>query len=104
MSKNNNTEVNDRIVLSKPYVFEGETYTELDLQSLNELTGKDLIEIDRVFISGGGNPILSGLTMDYALIVANRITKKPLEFFYNLPAKDGMALRDAVFLFLHGED
>jgi hypothetical protein len=95
---------NKKIILSKPYEFEGVTYTEIDLQRLDDLTGKDLVEIEKIFISRGNNPGLGALSHDYAYIVAQRITKKPIEFFESLPAKDAIALKDKIFYFFHGED
>jgi hypothetical protein len=94
----------EKIILSKSYEFEGETYTEIDLQGMNDLKAKDLSEIDKIFAEKGGNPVLSGLTLDYAMIVAHRVTKKPIEFFENLPARDATTLKNEVVSFFYGED
>jgi len=95
---------NSLITLSKPYVFEGETYTEINLQGLGDLKAKDLSVIDKIYISKGCNPATSGLTIDYAVITASMVTKKPLEFFENLPAKDAMAMKNVVVRFFYKED
>ena len=95
--------MDNKVLLSKPYEFEGETFTEIDLQGLNGLKAKDLIEIDKVFIARGNNPATSSLTLDYAIIVAQRITRKPLEFFEALPARDATALKNEVVNFFYGE-
>ena len=94
---------NKTITLSKPYEFEGETYTEIDLQGLDDLKAKDLSVIDKIYISKGCNPAMSGLTVDYAMITASMVTKKPLEFFENLPAKDAMAIKNVVMRFFYKE-
>ena len=36
------------LTFKKPFVFEGETYTELNLSGLEELTGADLSKVDRI--------------------------------------------------------
>jgi len=94
---------NKTITLSKPYEFEGETYTEIDLQGLDDLKAKDLSVVDKIHISKGCNPAMSGLTVDYAMITASMVTKKPLEFFENLPAKDAMAIKNVVMRFFYKE-
>lgn len=93
-----------KIKLSKPYVFEGETFTEIDLQGLEDLKAKDLVEIDRICLIRGNSPVMSGLMLDYALVVAHRATKKPIEFFEGLPAKDAMAIKGVVVVFFYDED
>ena len=92
---------NSLITLSKPYVFEDETYTEINLQGLEDLKAKDLSVIDKIHISKGCNPAMSGLTIDYAMITASMVAKKPLEFFEELPAKDAMAIKNMVMSFFY---
>jgi len=91
----------NKLIFSKPYEFEGETYTEIDLSGLDNLTAKDLINIDSAYVGQGGNPALTSLTLQYAIFVANIVTKKPLEFFDNLPAKDATALKNEVVHFFY---
>ncbi len=90
-----------KIKLSKPYEFEGKTYKEIDLSGLENLKAKDLSEIDKIYIARDNNPATGGLTLDYAIIVAHWVTKKPLEFFENLPAKDATALKNEVVSFFY---
>lgn len=92
----------NKIILLKPYEFEGQTYNEIDLSGMNDLKAKDLVEIDKIYTARGGNPALTGMTLDYAVIVAQRVTKKPIEFFEDLPAKDATALKNEVVLFFYG--
>ena len=35
--------------LSKPFTFEGETYTELNLAALEDITGQQLCEVEKMF-------------------------------------------------------
>jgi hypothetical protein len=93
-----------KIKFPKPYEFEGKTYTEIDLGGMHDLNAKDIAEIDNIFIKQNGNPLYIGLTLDYAIIVANRVTGKPIEFFEGLPAKAATALRSEVFSFFYSEE
>ena len=93
--------MNCKIILSKPYEFEGETFTEIDMQGLYDLKAKDLSEIEKIYMATGGNPALTSLTLDYAIIVVQRVTRQPLEFFENLPAKDATALKNEVVYFFY---
>ncbi|WP_302806763.1 phage tail assembly protein [Cloacibacillus porcorum] len=77
-----------KIMLSKEFVFEGKTYSEVDLD-LENLTGADLEAAERIAISeGGGLGNFAELCKPFQAAVAARAAKLPLEFFHNLPAKD----------------
>lgn len=90
----------------KPYVFDGKEYTEVDLSGLEDATAKDLEAVGRIMEkrTNGTNPATMEMTMDYAQLLANRITGLPLEFFKNLPAREAMALKTTVVGFLYGGD
>ncbi len=90
----------------KPYVFEGKEYTEVDMTGLEDATAKDLEAVGRIMEkrTKGTNPATMEMTMDYAQLLANRITGLPLEFFKNLPAREAMALKTTVVGFLYGGD
>ncbi|MPM92471.1 hypothetical protein SDC9_139606 [bioreactor metagenome] len=90
----------------KPYVFDGKEYTEVDLSGLEDATAKDLEAVGRIMEkkTKGTNPATMEMTMDYAQLLANRITGMPLEFFKNLPAREAMALKTTVVGFLYGGD
>lgn len=94
----------NKIFLTKPYEFEGETFTEVDMQGICDLRGKDLVRIDKIFVSRGNNPAMTGLTLEYAELVANEVTGKPVEFFENLPSRDAIKLKNFVTHFFYGED
>ena len=92
------------IKLSKPYIFEGEEYTEIDLRGIEDLKTKDFIEIDKIWAKQGNNPALCGLTLDYAILVAHRITSLPLEFFNDFEVKKSMKIKEIVSNFLFSEE
>ena len=63
--------------LDKPFTFEGQTYTEVDLSGLEDTTAADLQAVARV-------------------------AHLPLEFFERLPAKEAIKLKGIVVGFLYG--
>lgn len=77
-----------KILLSKEFVFEGKTHTEINLD-LENLTGSDLEAAERIAISeGGGLGNFAELCKPFQAAVAAKAAKLPLEFFRALPAKD----------------
>ena len=66
--------------LDKPFTFEGQTYTEVDLSGLEDTTAADLQAVGRF------------------------VTKKnpAAEFFERLPAKEAIKLKGIVVGFLYG--
>lgn len=94
------------IKLSKPYVFENETYEILDLTGLEEASAADLAAVERIAVgkNPAANPATLEMTRDFAFALAARMSKKKLEFFNGLPAKDGVKIKTAVVGFLYAED
>ena len=98
---------NDLILkFRKPYLFEGQEYTELDLSGLETVNGAMLSSVGRAVAkrSPGLNAASVEMTLDYAKMLAQRITQKPVEFFDRMPAKDAMTLKGIVVGFLFGGD
>lgn len=92
---------NDCLVkFNKPYVFEDTTYTELDLSALENISTKDLLATDKLYYQTGNIAPQIEVTLAYVCIVASKVTKKPLEFFYGLPAKESMKVKTVVTNFL----
>ena len=58
------------IKFRKPYVFDGETFTELDLHGLEDLRGRDLTAIEKAFNKTGVSSFVPESTTTYAKIVA----------------------------------
>ena len=90
------------VQFSKPYRFEGESYSELDLTKLNELKGRDLQNLYKRFVQKTGLNISNpGLAPEYAFEVANLVTGKPIEFFYQMPLKDSTKVQNTIVNFLY---
>ena len=82
--------------LDKPFTFEGQTYTEVDLSGLEDTTAADLQAVGRFVTkkNPAANPATVEMTLEYAQL--------PLEFFERLPAKEAIKLKGIVVGFLYG--
>lgn len=92
--------------LSKPYAFEGKTYTEIDLSGLESVTAGTLGRIGKTVLqqSPSLNPAMLESTMLFCIELVVRVTKRPYEFFRGLPVQDAMKLKALVTNFLYGGD
>ncbi len=85
----------------KPYQFEQETYEGVDLAGIENLSAKDLIEADKQFTKNGNMAVMNEMTTGYCCIIASKATGKPIEFFENLSAADGLKVKNMVMGFLN---
>lgn len=91
--------MNRIIVLSKPYNFEGKEYTEIDLNALEDLNTRDIIEAEKEFTETGQFEMMKEMTVGFSMIVASKATKLPTEFFIGLPAKYGFEIKNTIMAF-----
>ena len=100
------TEDQEDLVLrfKKPYSFEGETYTEVDLSGLEDLSAADLCKVGKMVKKIDGVDPIAEMSLPYAIFMAARVTGKPLEFFQQLPAREAIKLKNLVAGFLYGGD
>ena len=89
------------IKLVNPYEFEGTTYTEIDLTSLENIKGKDMIAIQKEVDKAGGFSIIPEMSTQYALLAAARMTGLPIEFFENLDARAVLVVKNRVIGFFY---
>lgn len=89
------------LIFKKPYTFEGKEYAEVDLSGMENLTAKDLADADKMFISSNQIAVMNESSLGYACIIAHKVTKLPVEFFENLPAKEAIKLRNTVSNFFY---
>lgn len=99
------TEDQEDLVLrfKKPYSFEGETFTEVDLSGLEDLSAADLCKVGKMVKKTDGLDPIAEMSLPYAIYMAARVTGKPLEFFQQLPAREAVKLKNLVVGFLYGE-
>jgi len=98
---NENGEViNDRVYkLSRPFNWQGKTYTELNLD-FESLTGKDLIKAESEFNKKGGFAIMLDLNKEYCAIIAAKAAGVGSDMLMELPANDFSKITTRVTGFL----
>lgn len=92
------------IKLKKPIMFEGNSYHQIDLTRLDDVTAADMVAINRRMTRNGSVEITPELTLEYALNMANIVTGLPLEFFDQLPPYAAMAIKGRVTNFLYRQE
>lgn len=104
-STEENDEMSMVVVFKKPYHFEGKEYTEVDLSGMDDLTGADMIAINKIMQrTSAGIDVMPEVSVEYAFHFASRAAKLPVEFFTNLPPKESMKVKNRVMGFLFGSD
>ena len=92
------------IKFRKPFVWEDNTYTEIDMSDLEDLSAKDMIAAQRTMEKSGSINVLPEMSLEYACIFASKATKMPVEFFQALPPKEAIKVKNKVTNFFYGED
>lgn len=92
------------IKFRKPFIWEDNTYTEIDMSGLEDLSAKDMIQAQRTMERSGSINVLSEMSLEYACIFASKATKMPVEFFQALPPKEAIKVKNKVTNFFYGED
>lgn len=92
------------VKFNTPYMFEGNSYTEVDVSPIENLTAEDLIDAEDILAKSGVNAFVPELNFSYLLIVAHKATGKPLEFFKKLPGREAIKTKRAVMNFLNSEE
>ena len=82
------------IKFRKPFVWEDNTYTEIDMSGLEDLSAKDMIAAQRTMEKSGSINVLPEMSLEYACIFASKATKMPVEFFQALPPKEAIKVNN----------
>lgn len=90
--------------LSKPFRFEGNEYTELDLRELKNYNTEHLLQAQRICEQRGFNSTVPETTLFFSCAISSIACDLPIEFFLRLPIKDAIKLRTRVTSFLFSED
>lgn len=89
----------------KPFKFEGQEYKEIDLSGLDDLTAQDMVSVDRILKRNStGIDVMPEVSMEYALNLAAKAAKQPIEFFQALPPREAMKVKNRIMGFLFGSD
>ncbi|MEK3955306.1 hypothetical protein [Psychrobacillus sp. FSL K6-1464] len=89
------------IEFKNPFNFEGNEHKSVDLSGIENLTTGDLIKADGQFGEIGQFAVMNEMTTGYACIVASQASGKPVEFFQQLPAVEGVKLKRLVMGFFN---
>lgn len=89
------------IKFEKPVTFECETFKELDLSGLDDLNTDDLLTAERIYTKVGGISINPETTLMYSLILAQIASKKPFEFFDQLPPREALKIKKEIYDFFY---
>ena len=93
------------IRLNKPYMFEGTSYTQIDLSGLEKLNAASMIDVNRKMERGStGINVLPEVSLEYACNLASKATALPIEFFLCLPPKEAIKVKNRVMGFLFGSE
>lgn len=92
------------VVFNKPYKFEDESYTKVDLSGLDNLTAADMIAANKVLDRTGSFTFLPEMSLEYACIIAAKAANLPIEFFKGLHPKEAVKVKNRVTAFFYGAD
>lgn len=101
------TEQESRVIaLTKPYKFEGQEYTTIDLTGLDKLTVKDAIDSQRQLFNERemAAAMLCETTTAFARAIAARAAELPIEFFKLLPLGGNRKVVAAVREYMNVDD
>lgn len=90
--------------LSKPYTFEGNTFNEIDLSGLENLTAADMIKAQKVLDRSGTFSVIPEMSLEYACIIAANATSQPIEFYKGLNPRDAIKVKNRVTSFFYGTE
>lgn len=102
-----NEEDEDSLVIKfkKPYKFEGTEYTEIDLSGLDDLSASDMIAVNKYMNrTNPGIDVMPEVSLEYALNLAAKACKQPVEFFLNLPPREAIKVKNRIMAFLFGSE
>ena len=90
-------------VFASPYVFEDETYEEIEFD-LESLKGSDIAKAKKRFTSEGNHAFMPTVDSEFCAHVLAILMKKPIEFFSEMPAREYCLITTKVSNFFHNAD
>jgi len=95
------TEIDMYVKFRKPYVFEDDVYEGIDLLCLEDLSTRDMLEIEKRFYKLGIMSMNPENTISYAKITVQRASSLPIEFFDGLPVREMLKIKSRVVNFFY---
>lgn len=93
-----------KIKFAKPYQFESKEYTEIDLSKIEDLSTRQLADATKQFSTSEYITPRPEADVNFCCIIAASVCSLPQQFFDDLPAKEGVKVRDVVQTFFQRED
>jgi hypothetical protein len=87
--------------LSRPFKYDCEEITEIDMSAMLDLSASDLVQIDREMSRLGYTGTRQELTRQYAMLVAAKCMHKPGDFCDGMDARDSIRLKEYVVTFFY---
>lgn len=84
------------LYLHKPYTYGGETFTEIDLSGIGDLTGMNIRQAENRMTKEGIVAPDQNSNYYYCCLMASMATGKDVKFFLGLPLCEAVYLRNAV--------
>lgn len=88
------------VEFAKTYNFEGKTYTKINLNGLYDITGEDMIQVNRIMNRSGAVSFNPEMEMEFAFYIAAQASGMPVEFYKGLNMRDSMKVKNMVIGFL----
>lgn len=105
INRNDVAVIDERVIkLSKPYMFEGKEYLQIDANALENIKAVDMISCNHIMDRQGGFNIMPEMSLEYACLIMSRATGIPIEFFNGLRPKDAIKIKNKVTSFFYGQD
>lgn len=84
------------VTFKKPYIFEGTTYSSVDLTPLEDASVNDLCKAQKMFTNAGNVSSLPEFEYEFICDYLSTVLKLPIEFFKGLPAQEGVKIKSLV--------
>lgn len=88
---------------SQPYSFGDQSYAEIDLSGLENMTAADMVAAERYMISEWIFIPEKENTLEYIFFIASKFSGLPMQFFMQLKPKDAARLRAMITDFINGD-
>lgn len=92
------------INFARPFKFEDSTYNSVDLSGIENLRGRDMIKASKDMARSGDISVMPEMSMEYAFMMAAKAADLPVEFFYELPPKECIKVKNRVTNFLYSAE
>lgn len=92
------------INFARPFKFEDSTYNSVDLSGIENLRGRDMVKASKDMARSGDISVMPEMSMEYAFMMAAKAADLPVEFFYDLPPKECIKVKNRVTNFLYSAE